>query len=103
MKDEELREQIIEYLNNDHYNLIVDCSVSILTDIIDAIAGFKSHPPQTEKKSSYPETVDQLRGNRVVTSAPSKGDEQPNFTEKGVNYFDDNNTNRCKLCHREFN
>ena len=32
-------------------------------------------PPQTEKKSSYPETVDQLRGNRVVTSAPSKGDE----------------------------
>jgi len=75
MKDEELREQIIEYLNNDHYNLIVDCSVSILTDIIDAIAGFKSHPPQTEKKSSYPETVDQLRGNRVVTSAPSKSDE----------------------------
>ena len=34
---------------------------------------------------------------------PSKGDEQPNFTEKGVNYFDDDNTSRCKLCHREFN
>jgi len=38
-----------------------------------------------------------------LTEHPPQTDEQPNFTEKGVNYFDDDNTNRCKLCHREFN
>ena len=85
---------VIDYLENDadnlgdaimHFKWMRDNHLPSKGEPQDPIVEFISEgikdgakqiePPQTEKKSSYPETVDQLRGNRVVTSAPSKGDD----------------------------
>ena len=71
----------------------------IISDLLNAIDTLGTNSPNYDMVNEAVRNANNILNNHL----PSKGDEQPNFTEKGVNYFDDDNTSRCKLCHREFN